>query len=402
MKVSSLLFFLLINKILNAGTPHAYGINQGDGTVTVIDINHDTIQTISGFYHNLRTGVVTPNGLYVYVGDDDGNLRIIDTSTNSVLPTIIVVDSASSLATSIDGAYVYVASHDNKIRVVSTVTNTVVATVGGVHTPQDIVVTADNLYAYITNASNNTVSVMRISDNTIIDNIVGFNHPLGISASPDGAYIYVTNIGNGTLSVIRLSDNTIIHVIEGFGSPRYGAPTIDGAFLYVSDLTLNQVRVIQTSDYSTVATIPVVRPSSVAISPDGQYVYVSSNQTSIYKYHIPDNTHLLTIPNLASPSNIAMGLTDPPIGIISGFRAKDRMLLQTNYYNRISWRGTFGNPIAYKIFRDAALTDLAGQVNGNVLEFIDHNRRKNQTYSYYIQAFYEGGYSSPVGQIEVH
>ncbi len=394
-------FTFLAQISLTALTPHAYITNQGNGTVTVVNVINNTISTIAGFTHTLRVVAVTPNGLYAYVGSDDGLLRIIDTTTNVVLPIVIDVAGASALAISPNGNYVYATGHNNIVNVVSTATNTVVASVTGFNRPQDIAITLDSAYAYITDFGSSSVIVVRTSDNMIVDTITGFNEPLGISISPNGLYAYVTDIGNGTVSVIRLLDNTVTNVISGFGSPRYAASTPNGTYLFVSDLTNGEVAVAQTSDYMVIDSFPVNRPSSLAFTPDGAYVYVASALLAVSKFRTSDYALLLTIPNLDAPSNIAMALTDPIVNSIVGFQSKDCILLQTDLYNKLSWSASVGAPVAYLIFRDSTLSDLAGQVGGGTLTFIDHNRQKNLPYTYYVMALYANGFSSSVGTVEV-
>ena len=49
----------------------------------------------------------------------------------------------------------------------------------------------------------------------------------------------------------------------------------------------------------------------------------------------------------------------------------------------------------YRIYRDAALTDLASTVSANgPLQFEDHRRKKNTTYTYYIVSEEQNGSQS--------
>ncbi len=390
--------FLLEICLLHGATPHAYVTNLDNGTVSVIDVERDTVQKISGF-SSPRVVDVTPDGLYAYVGSDDNTLRIIDTSTNLLLPTVIDVNQPSAIAILPNGEYVYVASNDDTVSVVSTTTHAIVATVTGFSNVQDIVVT--NARAYVTNAANDTVSVIQTSDNTVIDTITGFSAPLGISITPDETRVYVTNLGNNTISVIRTSDNTVIDTIPGFNSPRYGAVTPDGAYIFVSDYGSNSLIVIRTSDNTVVDTIAIPQPTSVAITPDGTAGYAASQPQAVGKFRTADRSLLRTFSGFSSPSNTAMALTDPPLGVLSGFSGKDRFLLQTEYFRHIRWSPSTGSPLFYHIYRDEGLTDFAGRVDGETLEFIDHNCPKKGAITYYVTALYDNGFTSSVGSVRL-
>lgn len=391
--------FLGIGFFLEA-TPHAYITNHNSGSVSVIDVATDFVQTIYGF-SSPRVISVTPNGLFAYVGCDDNTIRIIDTSTNIVLPTIIELNQATASAITPNGEYLYIASNDDNVYAISTITNTIVDSVGGFSNIQDIQITPDNAYAYVSNSDSNTVSVIRTSDNTIVQTIGGFHKPLGLSISPIGDYSYVTNIGNNTVSVIQLSNNTIIDVIGGFNSPRYGAVTPDGDYVFVSDLGSNSIIIIQTSDNSIIDSIPISRPTSVALTPDGKFGYVASKERSIAKFSTSDLSIFLLDQNFAVPSNISIGSTNPITRTLSGFSGRDHFLTQTEYYHHIQWSPPSQNPIAYLIFRDGALTDFAGRVDGDILEFKVHNLQKHQGATYHIVALYENGFTSSIGSIQL-
>lgn len=393
---------MISNNFLTACvSPHAYVTNQYDGTINIINVETDTIQTIGGF-SNLRVVVISPDGLYAYVGSDDGNIRVIDTRTNTVLPVVILVNQPSALAITRDGAYIYAASNDDTVNVISTATYAQVDSISGDFSNiQDLVATPDGNFIYVTDSGNNNVFVIRISDNTVVDTITGFSEPLGISISPDGAYVYVTNNSNGTLSVIRTSDNTITQVVGGFTNPRYGAVTPDGAFLYVSSLGDNRVVVLRTSDYTEVDSISVVRPVALAVTPDGSAIYIARNQEAILKYRTSDRVLLSTTEGLASPSNISMALTDPPSDHICVFSSRDCRLFQSDVYVEVKWAASAGSPEAYLIFRNRDLTDLIGEVAPNVLHFREHNVKKHHVYTYYVAAQYADGFLSTVGNVEI-
>lgn len=87
-------------------------------------------------------------------------------------------------------------------------------------------------------------------------------------------------------------------------------------------------------------------------------------------------------------------LITPPAPVISppedvrGRQIKNQFTTQTEFVNVITWQSpaSGSTPTTYKIFRNAALTELIEVVSANRdrLEFIDHNRQEARTYTYFI------------------
>ena len=72
--------------------------------------------------------------------------------------------------------------------------------------------------------------------------------------------------------------------------------------------------------------------------------------------------------------------------------------------NVITWNtpsnGTL--PAQYLIYRNSALTDLAGVVSATgPLEFRDHNRQKNQPYSYFVVSQTQSGATAAAANVTV-
>jgi len=88
------------------------------------------------------------------------------------------------------------------------------------------------------------------------------------------AQIYVANQGSNTVSV--LSDNPTVTVDVG-GSPTALAVTPDGDFVYVTK-SEGTVSVIQTSDNTVTDTVDVgVAPEGITVGPEGTNIYVANS-----------------------------------------------------------------------------------------------------------------------------
>ncbi|HSX12152.1 MAG TPA: hypothetical protein VLF61_01525, partial [Rhabdochlamydiaceae bacterium] len=85
-----------------------------------------------------------------------------------------------------------------------------------------------------------------------------------------------------------------------------------------------------------------------------------------------------------------------------GSQVNNRFLTQSDLVNVLLWEPpNHFTPVTYTIFRNAALTDIAGVVPASTLSFVDHNRRKKQFYTYYLVATNAQGNTMNLGSITV-
>ena len=247
-----------------------------------IDEGFETISTIS--INSPGSKAITPNGDYLYVTSyPENSVHMIRTSDNTIIDDISVGELPTDLVVTKDAKYVYVANskyYNSSVSVIRTSDNTVIDTiplVGGA-SPGCIAVSPNGDYVYVENRMDDSVSVIRTSDNTIIDDIYVGSDSGDILVTPNGDYIYVTN---GDVSVIRTSDNTVISTIPCERSFSLSI-TQNGDYIYMTD-NIGTVSVIRTSDNTVTDTISVgYRPTGVAITPDGEYVYVVISGTVTY------------------------------------------------------------------------------------------------------------------------
>ncbi len=379
-----------------ATVDHAYVCNQLSNSVTIIDVVVGTTQAIFGFNHP-RTVHLNPEGTLAFIGCDDNTLRVVDTSSELVLPIIVNVSHPVATAVSPNAHFIYVASNDDTVSVVDTSTYTVVAAITGFDILQDIKVTPDGKFAYVTNAGNNTVSVIDTSNNTIVETITGFHKPVGITMSIDGTFAYITETSHNTVSVIDLATNTISKIIYGFNFPSYAAASPNKNFVYVANTGSDTVSVIRTDDNFSVYEIPIPTPKSMAVSADGFFLYVGST-TTVYKVDLITYTIVAAIPGFSNPSNIELSHNNAPAFTVNAcLDDTDPM----NLKSITTWGGVNGTPTQYRIFRDAGLGHLVATVPSGTLHYTESNLLAEQTYSYYVIADYPSGFSSTIGSVRV-
>jgi YVTN family beta-propeller protein len=117
-------------------------------------------------------------------------------------------------------------------------------------------------YAYVSNNSDNTVSVINVSDNTVAATVDVGGGPWGIAIDANGDYVYVANNADDTVSVIDTANFEVAETIAVGAGPLGIAITFNGgehldAFVYVANNTDDTVTVINIVDNSILANINV-------------------------------------------------------------------------------------------------------------------------------------------------
>jgi hypothetical protein len=95
----------------------------------------------------------------------------------------------------------------------------------------------------------------------------------------------------------------------------------------------------------------------------------------------------------------------PPANL-RGRQVRNRFATQTDLVNIITWRAPSSGetPVAYKIYRDATLTELIKTVRADgrhKFKFKDHNRRKHKSYTYFIVSVDAAGNQSVAASVTV-
>ncbi|HSW85885.1 MAG TPA: YncE family protein [Rhabdochlamydiaceae bacterium] len=395
----------------------------GANTVSVLNLTNNTVETtiFDISFNEPYTVTINASGTKAYVTNSNSTtVTIIDIATNTVIGTIGGFDGPSGLVISHDGNFAYVnnyggpggvgSGNGTTVRVVNLLSNTIVGppiTVG--LAPASLAITPDGAFVYVINyvdgnPGTGTISVIQTSNNTVVDTIGGFSGPFAIAITPNGRYAYVTNFGSNnfspvgnTVSVVDLQSNTVIATITVGTQPSGIAITPDGSLAYVSiyntlyvgpdfnGLTAGPgtVKIIDTQTNQVIPpTIAVgLSPDAIAISPNGAFAYVT-NYTSNTVSVIPLQTFRI---------------------VAQGCKTKTKFATQIDLINELTWTVSgVSLPVIYSIYRDNALTDLAGTVRASQpLAFLDHNRHPNVIYTYYIVGTNASGITSNPVEITV-
>jgi DNA-binding beta-propeller fold protein YncE len=399
--------------VANGSNPSA-GNPSNFSTVYVIDVATNSVVTVVdvGTPTNFNGLAITPDGKTVYVScttaSSNGLIARIDVATNThILPDIPLTGSAGAIAMSPNGLYAYVTCYDGNVNRINIAQNTVDAVINFSSSVSletiDIAIAPNGLTAYVSNDQQVT-SIDLVTNTTGMSTPSLPGSPQGIVVTSDNNYAYVAA---EFASIVQLDITnrlaptpTGVTISPPFDPQSLAISSKNGqTYLYATDFSSNTFTAINITDPTT----PVVgtavstgsNPWVIVITPDGTAAYVTNNGSSapgtVLEFNItnpmvPAQEASITVGDF--PAGMAMVI--PSISLaITGSRTQNQFLLQTDFINKLTWMPQIQSfpPVAYNIYRDAALTQLIATVpaSGN-LQYLDHDRSPNTVYTYYIAA----------------
>jgi YVTN family beta-propeller protein len=289
---------VVVSRAVGPQVPKCTAYVVGKDTITVVDTNTNKVTAVLSVELNYPIVIITPDETKLYVGgyDSSGVVLVIDTITYQTVAVTKLAASPMGMAITPDGTKVYVSELDT-LSVIDTAINVVKVSIPVNYLPNgNIFVTPDGTKTYTGNSVIDTATnkVMSLFDHyPYCERDSPDIHPVIIT--PDGTSVYmfsgcedtccVDNDRFANISIINTATNkvidTMIRLIEEnsrFGKTKNAVITPDRTRMY---LILNQnVLVIDTVTNKFTATIlvPVSRPDTIAITPDGIKVYVTNSQ----------------------------------------------------------------------------------------------------------------------------
>jgi len=276
-----------------------YVASNSDNTVYVIDaIARSLFGPISAAFKSPVDLAISPDGATLYVVNEGGVLNVINVAhdANSEIANLVfgasegsAGDFLSAVAVDPAGTHVFVADWTaENVKVIDTATNTVVHETdlptrnptgdeGGL---LSIAVSADGTRAYVGNAVDGSVTIINTlsASYPVVGTFAAGDvpiYPTTLAISPDGGRLYVGEFGDNPVLVFDISteDPELIETLPAEGNIALFS---NGRRLYV--VGPDGLSVVDTADSELVGDpIPVEGSDSVAVSPDGNTVYVSSN-----------------------------------------------------------------------------------------------------------------------------
>ena len=209
--------------------------------------------------------------------------------STSLLSTINVGVTPAGIAISADGTKAYVANNNNygieyedgsacdSVTVIDLITKLPIKTITdpSFDQPYTITLSIDGSKAYVTNSNGSTITIISTATDTVIDTITGFDGPSGIVITPDGLIGYVNNYGG---PIAGSGNGTTVRVVDLVVDDIIGPPITVG-----------------------------LAPASLAITPNGDWVYTINYQTGV-----ADGTmSVISTSDNTSTVNAMSGLSGP-------------------------------------------------------------------------------------------
>jgi YVTN family beta-propeller protein len=264
----------------------AYVTNDGDGSVTVVDIDaRKALATVSLPGVKRPDGcAVTPDGKKVYIaGMDSGNVATLSTATNTVLKTFPASKEPRRFVFTAGGRRVYVTSEDAKtITILDVATDRIVGSFqSGGKGPRTLVPLPDKKTLLVANVDSDSVSLLDAATKKVEVTLGSGMSPQRVEISRDGAWAYVLSVMESKLSVIGLKEEDVrTRKFVRLDSGGYGmTQSGDGSLLFVSCTGGNEVVAFETSaidalrrnspltDLAPAVKLQISKPFSVLIRP---------------------------------------------------------------------------------------------------------------------------------------
>ncbi|MGC1879107.1 MAG: beta-propeller fold lactonase family protein [Rhabdochlamydiaceae bacterium] len=393
-------------------------IGDNEGNVAVIDT--DTQMETSLFQPGDSEAVAmafTPDGLEVFLVDIGMGVYVIDAATQTTIAMSLI--EGTDVVISPNGQFAYIpffVGADGFILQVNTMTlaENFFPAVGAYPSPlKGITITPDGSTLFVTTL--NEVLVVDASNGNLLTTIpIPGTNLVNIAITPDGSYVYVIAAPPSAPfpTVYQINTSTFaVNAVSTVGFPAFASPggiaiSPNGQFAYVTDSANESVYVINISTNSVIKEIlnpSFMEPTAIAITPDGSFLYVANFGTTGMVSIINTSTFAITTMatgDTGQPLSIAMSPScAAPSGPVTGKVCKNEDFWQTEIFSAISWNPPLNfTPVEYQIFRNGVLIDT---VSSSQLSFKQHDLKKNKTYVYSIYAVNNNDVTLFIGSVSL-
>lgn len=280
---------LLILVSIASAFQYAYVANNKDSTVSVVDIyakKNIATWSVSPDPHGVA---VSHDGKYAYVycGEQNGVLDIINTDTGKVSYTLNIGSFPFDVAVSPDDRYIYAACNSGTFYIIqrvsggfliSSIVDAPIIENGWKQNPRAIALSPDGTKVYL--SCYYPEGDFGIPNFYVFDTISKkYTHSFNfggsaIAVSNDGSKVYVINVGP-SITVLDTNKWTFSEVSLSF-DPAVLVASLDGSKLYITDTENKIVHVFNTQTFKDITDIHVGHSEGIAISPDGKIACVEN------------------------------------------------------------------------------------------------------------------------------
>lgn len=382
---------------LKTSFPKDIAIMPDGQTALIVDMQDNTVIQV-----NLITGVldnpiptlgigsgsiaITPNGATAYVANaTSNNVTPIDLIKKSAGEPINVGNLPQSIAISPDGTKVYVSN--SKSNSVTILNGNTVAT--GSTFPLGIAITPDGKRAYVANFSSNIlhrhVIPIDVMSNHAEPSIPAGDRPFGIAITPDQSPIAafsITPAGNALSKTFDASASispvgSIVSYQWDFGDGQTqttSSPIVTHSYASGGSFQA-KLTVINSAGTSTEKVF-----TGHTMSNNGGPLATTTKQCEIVVQASP------TTSKTPAASALSPSLLPLPPREVKGILVFNRSFSNSSFFNMITWKAPTGGsqPVAYRIYRDRALTKRVAILPATTLKYKDHKIQSKKDYNYYI------------------
>ena len=211
----------------------------------------------------------------------NGSVAIFDEAAPNARTTIPVDGTPTVVAVDDAGAFAYVANMQGYVEIISLSTKTVVKRlpVPGAHS---LTMSPRGDRVYVASYYDNVYAVST-STREIVDSVDVAGGPWGIAFKTNAtdSLMYVSARDGGTITEVNMRNMAVLHTYGILGRPHGVAISPDGQTLYVADNTQGQVKAVSTSSGAVIASVALPGSFGIAISPDGTTLYVTTDNAQI-------------------------------------------------------------------------------------------------------------------------
>lgn len=282
----------------------------GNDTVTVVDIESNTVMDTITVGGQPSEVALTPDGSLAYVSNGSLNdVSVIDTATRTVVAAVPMGGVSRSLAMAPDGAHCYVSGRvdgSSCLWVIDTATNDVSTPIPlesdryeGV--AWDVVITPDGAKVYVTLYPNWVIAID--TDTNALASAIGLgNETHDLEVSIDGTRLYATGI-YGDICVIDTATDAEINWIDTGVDGCHGiGVTPDETRVYAAGHDL--ISVVDIATETVIATLPYRHCGDTEITPGGSRAYISRS-SELLAIDTATNTVIATVPGVYGDITLA-------------------------------------------------------------------------------------------------
>ena len=235
---------------------------------------------------------------HVFISNEYGaDISVLSGASNEIVGTITISGRPGDvrprgMALSPDGKTVYVSISDflplretleDKITAIDIATNEILTEIRAGGNPERVAISPDGSRLW--------ASLEAIAEGGAYDAVTGEElatfrigiEPEGVAVSPDGRWVYLTAETTHTVAVIDAQEMTTVKHFLVSNRPRVVVFSRDGSRAYVSGEIGGSVSVVDVSQHAVIGTAVMgldSRPVGMALSPEGDHLYVAGGGTS--------------------------------------------------------------------------------------------------------------------------